>query len=455
MSLWAKEGLDLTDSAFNKLHSKESRYEDKREKFDLQPETFRKFAKNLIDKVIRMHATNEFTVIITKPGGNVTKNVLKEYSTIQSTEMTTNRDERWPATAPLHSTQSEQDKFTDSLIKASVVGNYIHDSLTEDAREQLEAESDFFKVLDEDGASHYDGPSYFYAIARLVDPDNGHLVAGVKRQLRSLDVKNYNYDVKKMLSDFKNLSTRVVDLGGTLSTDDQLLNLWSACSTMKEKEFTRFVGELEDREAEKDPSARDSINELIRKICAKQTRMETKNTWNSMSQEDIMLMSLVGLLENKSSKKKGSLKSKNRSSSKSVKEKNAPASSASQTGSKDAKIPEWKKVPPTKDEPNEKVIGNRTFYWCAKCRNGTGMWAMHKQHDDNFKAIQCKTGLDSGTTLNNKDTKKVSFNVSSECDKEDSDVDDAPQITVRDDLLHNAKTYLSQFSDFQKGGTQG
>ena len=292
LSLWSKERLDLTDSAFNKLHSKESRYEDKREKYDLQPETFCKLVKNLIDKVICMHATIEFTVAITNAGRNGTKNVLKEYSTIQSAEMAANRDGRWPSTAPTHTTQSEQYMFTDSLIKTYVVGNYIYNSLTEDAREQLEAESDFFKVQDKDGASHYDGPSYFHAIARLVDPDNGHLVAGVERQLRSLDVKNYNFDVKKMLADFKNLSTRVVDLGGTLSTDDQLLNLWSVCSTMKEKEFTRFIGELEERGAQKDPSASDSINELIRKICAKQTRMETKNTWNSMSQEDIMLTTI-------------------------------------------------------------------------------------------------------------------------------------------------------------------
>ena len=72
-----------------------------------------------------------------------------------------------------------------------------------------------------------------------------------------------------MLADFKNLSTRVTDLEGTLSKDNQLLNLWSACATMREKEFMRCVGELEDREAEKDPKSRDSINNLIKKISAK------------------------------------------------------------------------------------------------------------------------------------------------------------------------------------------
>ena len=240
LSLWAKEGLDLTELSFSKLHSKESKFEEGREKYDLKPETFRKFAKNLINKVVRIYASKEFTVSVSITNSNdvVKKNILKEYSTIERKDIIASRDSRWPSTPPAHANQSAQDKFTDSLIKASVIGNYIHDSLTEDAREQLEANSDFFTVKDKDAAEHYDGPSYFYCIARLVDPDNGHLVAGVKKQLRSLDVKDFNYDVKQMLAEFKNLAIRVTDLGGTLSNDDQLLNLWSACATMKEKEFT-------------------------------------------------------------------------------------------------------------------------------------------------------------------------------------------------------------------------
>ena len=95
------------------------------------------------------------------------------------------------------------------------------------------------------------------------------------------------------------------------------------------------------------------------------------------------------------------------------------------------------------------------FYWCAKCKDRYGMCAMHQQHDDNFKITQRKISMDSSSNATNKNTKKVSFNVSGESDKEDSDGNEAPQITVRDDLLHNAKTYLSQFSDFRKGGTQG
>ena len=55
---------------------------------------------------------------------------------------------------------------------------------------------------------------------------------------------------------------------------------------MKEKEFNRFVRELEDQESAKLRANRLSIDEIIRIIGAKQTRMEVKNEWNVMSQED-------------------------------------------------------------------------------------------------------------------------------------------------------------------------
>ena len=453
LSLWAKEGLDLTQSSFSKLHSKESTLEEGREKYDLKPETFRKFVKHLMDKVVRMYASKEFTVSITNNNIVVNKNILKEYSTIERKDMIASRDSRWPSTSPTHATQLAQDKFTDSLIKASVIGSYIHDSLTEDAREQLEADSDFFTVEDEDAAKHYDGPSYFYCIARLVDPDNGHLVAGVKKQLRSLNVKDFNYDVKRMLAEFKNLTTRVTDLGGTLSNDDQLLNLWSACATMREKEFTRFVGELEDREAEKDPASRDSINDLIRKISAKQTRMETKNSWNAMSQEDIMLMSLVGMLESKKSKEKASKSTKSASAMVVTDAENQMIDASSTSNkTKRKEIPEWKKQPPAEGEPKEKMVNNRQYYWCAKCRAGQGMWAMHKEqeHQDDFKAIRRQMRETHSKTEGN--GKKVTFNVTKDADTDDDNPN--VQIKVKDELLNNAKAYLSQFTDFQEGGTQ-
>ena len=58
---WSIEGLDLTDAAFSKLHSKESKFDSDKKKYDLSAETFKNFTKSLVEKVERIHATREFT----------------------------------------------------------------------------------------------------------------------------------------------------------------------------------------------------------------------------------------------------------------------------------------------------------------------------------------------------------------------------------------------------------
>ena len=72
-----------------------------------------------------------------------------------------------------------------------------------------------------------------------------------------------------MLVDFKNLKTRVSDLGGEYSIDEQFLDLWAAVNTTKEKEFNRFVQELVDQESAKLRADRMSMDEIIRIIGAK------------------------------------------------------------------------------------------------------------------------------------------------------------------------------------------
>ena len=284
ISQWSIVGLDPTDSVFSELYLKESTFETSKVKFDLAPETFQDFTNNLIEKVERIQAVAECQVAITT---NTTKYVLKEYSSISTAQMKVARELRWPDRAPRAITdQASANRFTDSQIKSSVLGTYIHESLTETAKEQLNADSHLFKVTDLSGNKYLDGPSYFHCIARLVNPNNRRLVSQTKMSLRSLEVKKFGYDVKKMLAEFRKLRKRVADLGGKYSIDDQFLDLWTCVGTMKEKEFTRFVSELEDKEATKDKQARASIDEIIRQITAKQTRMESDKEWNVMSHED-------------------------------------------------------------------------------------------------------------------------------------------------------------------------
>ena len=77
------------------------------------------------------------------------------------------------------------------------------------------------------------------------------------------------------------------------------------------------------------------------------------------------------------------------------------------------------------------------------------MWVMHQVHNDNFKLSQRQAQADKNVS-DQVTAKKVSFNVSENTD-EDNDV----QIQVKEDLLNNAKVYMSQFLDFQEGGVRG
>lgn len=149
----------------------------------------------------------------------------------------------------------------------------------------------------------------FHCITRLVDPDNGNLTTKTKMYLPTLTVKDFGYNVKKMLAEFKNLKTHVADLGGYFANDDQFMDLWACVRTMWEKEFAQFVRQLEDQDSAKDKPTRLSINDVIRQIADKQTQMETTEEWNVMLEKDTMV--LAGKLE-----KKPALQTKSNSKSK-------------------------------------------------------------------------------------------------------------------------------------------
>ena len=74
---------------------------------------------------------------------------------------------------------------------------------------------------------------------------------------------------------------------------------------------------------------------------------------------------------------------------------------------------------------------------------------MHQVHNDNFKVLKRQANPDKSISAQ-KTSKKVSFNVS-----ENKGEDNNLQIRVKDDLLNNAKAYMSQFMDFQEGGVRG
>ena len=84
------------------------------------------------------------------------------------------------------------------------------------------------------------------------------------------------------------------------------------------------------------------------------------------------------------------------------------------------------------------------------------MWARHKVHEDNFK--RGKRENNSADEKSNEQTKstlkKVSF-TSVKDNEENGDHSDQLEIKVKEELLQNAKSFLSQYTDFQTGGVHG
>ena len=355
LSKWSVVGLDITEAGFSKLHSKECKYEDDKKKYNLEAETFKRYTDNLILKVNRISAIGEFTI------SNGTKNcdVLKEYSNLTEAQVHATRDTTWPATDPPFADQAEADKFTDKQIKASTIGSYIHDSLSEDAKNQLNADKDKF-VVESDGTTFFDGPSYYHLIATLVDPDNGHLVESAKSQLRRLNVRDFGFNVQKMLSEFKNLRSRVSELGGSYSEDDQFLDLWNCVKTMKEKEFTTFVKNLQDDQAMLPRATRDSVDQIITKLKAKQTRMTTNNEWNVISPEETMIMALVSHLEQQSNGNESIANKKKKKKLKGVDESEADINEDTENKNKSTgNYPIWKTEAPKEGEAVTQMKGDK------------------------------------------------------------------------------------------------
>lgn len=448
LSKWAQSGLDLSDAGFSKLHSKESHFSDDDKKYDLEPEKFEAYKQNLIEKVNRMHA-NE--VMQADDDNANSKDILREYTLLNAENIADAASLRWPDPEPNFTTQDELDAHTDKQIKASVIGSYINESLTDNAKNQLRADQNLFEVEDIDGCPYFDGPSYYWKIAELVDPDNGHLIENVRKQLRSLNVKDYNFSITKMLAEFKNLKRRINELGGTYDMDDQFLDFWDAVKTMKEKRFAQYVTTEKDSFRKLPRANRGNVDEYIRDMTSKQVAMEADNEWNKMSPEDAMVMALVTMMDNDKTKSKATKKENESSMSTEERQKRY-----------EDRIPDWKKVAPQKDDPPTITKNDKAYHWCKKCRNEKGMWALHTTDEhkgttksrsgDDYKkkvSFQADTSTDSSEPSNDSATKQDQD--SSKSNKKDP----APSIKVKAELLTNAKAYLAQFQDFPKGGAQG
>ena len=430
LSKWAIEGLDLGDSGFSKLHSKESKF-DGDKLYDLDPETFLSVRNLCHQKVKKIHATEIFTVTNGLSSPDFEKmNVITQYPKIKESEVEVFRDIRWPSSDPDFSDQSEMDQFTDSQIKASVFGSYLHSMLTEAAQRKLQADKDFYTVMDSSGGEYIDGPSFYLKVARIVDPNNMHLIETMRSNIKKMDVKDYGYSAKAMLTEFKNQQVRLEELGDTYSDSDKFRDLFQMLKTVKEKQFKDYVKKKRDEYydcAESERHKAGQFDTYVDSFRRKETTMRNDGEWNKPSEDEAMVVALIShVLGDKKSTgdKGGSNKNSNKQGSNKKKK----------VQKEKGKYPEWKLEKPKDDSSTTKEKDGRTYHWCTKCRDGNGLWALHKteEHKTDFKPKGKSTEAASAPSKKKNEKKQSS---------------EKGQIKVSKDLMKSAKAYLARFKD--------
>ena len=143
-----------------------------------------------------------------------------------------------------------------------MLGEFILSSLTDSVIRKLQNSKDKWKRLC-DGKVCYDDPTILFYLLTRVKPDNGHLIDDAKTKLAQLNVKNFNFSVINMLTEFVNLVDEIGNLGGTISTEDQAFHFWQAVKTMKEQRFSYFCDAEHDRYRAAIGTTKPSIFDLI------------------------------------------------------------------------------------------------------------------------------------------------------------------------------------------------
>ena len=114
--------------------------------------------------------------------------------------------------------------------------------LDESSRKQLQADKDFFTVKDaETDGVYFDGPSYYYKLAHVVDPNNINLIQSLRDQITKMDAKDFGYSAKTMLAEFKLQQDRLRELGDTYSDTDKFRDMWKMLGTIKESHFGDYI----------------------------------------------------------------------------------------------------------------------------------------------------------------------------------------------------------------------
>ena len=287
-----------------------------------------------------------------------------------------------------------------------MLGEFILSSLTDSAIRKLQNSKDDWKYL-RDGKICYDGRTILYILMIRVKPDNGHLIDDAKTKLTQLNVKNFNFSITNMLTEFLNLVDKIGNLGGTISTEDQAFYLWQCVKMMREQRFSYFYNNEHDQYCAAIGMAKPSLTNLIKKFKAKEINMKGENLWNKPTPEQAQILSLAAVIQGGSKSSNGPGKSKggkNKSGSEDAEDLSSKK--------KEHGVKPWMLVAPKNNKPKLMMKNEKEYHWCPNCANGDGQLVHHKpaNHSNNFKSK--KKSSNNGSSKDESSKKKGKKNSS-------------------------------------------
>lgn len=361
LNIWQNTGLDVNDSTFSKALAAGKRPFSE-SKFDFSSSKVPHFLRSAEDraKALAMRDILKYTVATEDPDVLVEGNLIVNGRSVKLEEVKSRSSKIWDEADASFETH-------DKRIKSNTFGIALLATLENSARSTIEANHKKTYLVEYEGESYVDGPLLMHCILMETKPPSHSAVQAVKNKIRDLNIKSFKYNLPKALNQMNKLLKELNELQGSMSETDKLDSVYRLAQQLdpdEHRELCQYVSILhrEDDKARNEQRACRSSGDLMQELKDEWARLNPPNAskQGKKKAEDVDKKTLVNLI--------------------------STLLSSSSTESDDAKppkkkqYPEWKIVAPKNDEKSKEHDG-RTYFWCTKCRNGKGLWAMHKTEE--------------------------------------------------------------------------
>ena len=195
MNIWAKKGLDLTDSTFGKIYEAATHFNETDDngkplkKFPLEDERFEEFRKLLTKRVNKMAMGK--LVKLSQDGEDF--KLLEQAPLVTEATMITHRDEIWDSSKDPTSTSTQEEVYAiqDQRIKCHTLGTWILDALSSTAITKLESSEPKY-LIEKDDNTFVHGPFLYWLIVEDIKPNTDTLIDNAKIRLNSLQIVDFD-----------------------------------------------------------------------------------------------------------------------------------------------------------------------------------------------------------------------------------------------------------------------